>query len=83
MRIEVTAEDIAKGRRGGFNCPVAVAMNRAGCRQALAGFYELNSLNSLRSCCETPLLVKAFIKAYDANEDVVPFSFELPDEFLL
>lgn len=79
IRIEVTAEDIERGVLADCTeCPVALAVERATGDQAHV--YD-GSVTLTSDCVYTSLPddVNRRIRAYDAGESMVPFSFELPD----
>lgn len=76
MTIEVTQEDIDRGRRGScFECPVARAASRAVGAEVSTDRY-LFYLPTAK--IKTPTEVAKFIHAFDGGEPVAPFSFELP-----
>lgn len=80
LRIEVTADDIAKGKRNAIClCPVALAAKRAGLRSPRAeGDYlvaEDANNNDYHAYC--PPKVVEFIEAFDEKgpDAVKPFAF--------
>jgi hypothetical protein len=87
VRVEVTAEDIAKGERAECGrCPVALACKRVlpgarvmvdGCSIDFtlkpAGEGEWDDWTSI----EAPAEVDAFIQAFDDGHPVAPFAFDL------
>jgi hypothetical protein len=77
VRVEVTAEDIAKGvpERPCF-CPVARALRRVGVEPSVNGWWL-----DLRCSIPTPADVVTFMGAFDNERPVEPFAFdiELPD----
>jgi hypothetical protein len=79
MKIEVTAEDIKNGIRTlKCDCPVALALKRAGLREPIVNcdkvffFPKLHSPQDIRPL---PKKVTAFIRKFDDNRPVQPFSF--------
>ncbi len=77
MRIQVTSEDLANGRRrDARGCPVALALNRAGILHfgvtgMLVWFAEG------QRCVLLPTAVQEWIRAYDAGVAMEPIEFEL------
>jgi hypothetical protein len=87
VRIEVTADDIAEGRRHSCErCPIALATRRAlrahphlgfhGAFFGAIGFYtlELDSIEFLPS----PEIAKHFVRDFDCGDPVAPFAFDQP-----
>lgn len=83
MRIEVTADDVRKGKRmDSARCPVAIAINRA------RGFFHRMRVGRTAVASRitwigcTPILnsinVSRFIAEFDAGHEVAPFTFDLP-----
>jgi hypothetical protein len=83
MRIEVTEQDIAAGRRRQPSaCPIALAVKRAyAVERASVAEYDI----IVTRWCDrqfkwrTPTPAASFIERFDKGEKVEPFSFELPD----
>lgn len=74
VTVEVTAEDIAKGKpMECLNCPVALACMRAGLDDIAVCDSSLDSDGSIR----TPDVVAEFIHAFDNGKPVHPFTFNL------
>lgn len=78
VRVDVTAEDIRRGRtEDGWNCPIACALKRI--RRPLyvsvTGFYV--SDDAVDPVARLPVAVKSFVLAYDREDPVAPFSFEV------
>ena len=84
MTINVTSRDIQKGKHDGNSCPVALAMICNGLssvsvsQQHLLWIRGPRSVENCRSL-STPLHVAQFVRAFDADNNVSPFSFELPE----
>ena len=82
MKIEVTQEDIQKGKKGNScACPVWHAGNRAG----LIDFEVWNRSvvfvhNGQDARCLLPESVQTFIKKFDCGQPVEPISFDLEVE---
>jgi len=83
MKIHVTIDDIARGRRGSMDmCPVAFALARAfdlgvNCVRAFPDEIKLYA-----GWCQvfkrpTPALVQTWIEKYDRGDRVSPFEFNL------
>jgi hypothetical protein len=85
MKYKVTAEHIAKGEREcGSSCPVALAIQEAERDMPRLGIcvdeYEIEcGVDRYK----TPEAVRAFVKAYDTEQPVEPFEFELTDKDLM
>lgn len=83
MKVEVTAEDIAMGQRySAEKCPVALAIERATGRRAIAGLTTIHWYPPGESwMCRQglPREVARFIRAFDHGRPVSPFSFSLLD----
>ncbi len=88
MQIEVTADDIAQGKRGDtFSCPIARACCRAyGIEQKKTGVVKITQsdfyvrrLGQTHDPFEGPPEARRFIEEFDWDWFVQPFSFELPD----
>lgn len=83
MRIEVTASDIANGRRGDeCFCPIALAIKRhteMAC-EVTASQARLSDRRGKVCVFEMPAVAVIFVANYDRGEDLsswAPFSFEL------
>ncbi len=78
MRIEVTQEDISKGRvHSCGKCPIAVALRRTGFPRANAGYSNLWQDDEF---FRTPDKVQSFMVVFDMGAIVGPISFEIPWE---
>lgn len=79
LRVEVTAEDIADGRREHCErCPVARAMRRAIGRVVwVGGAGQWGIGNRSPQPKRLPLRVTDFITAFDTGRPVSPFTFNL------
>ena len=80
MLIEVTQEDIDGGYKGwACECPIALALNRAfntiGSCATLAGLYV--TYKGIKKRFPVGIEICNFIREYDSNKPVKPFSFEL------
>jgi hypothetical protein len=94
ITVQVTQEDIADGERYACcECPVALALKRATGREWFVTGVFLNLLKPGQSftdsgvaavelTLDTPQEVKTFIHAFDENDPVKPFTFEIetPEE---
>ena len=77
MLIEVTQEDIDNGEKvQADRCAVAIALQRCGFINAHISQSNIVYGVPYKSI-ETPFAASEFIKHYDANDEVKPFSFEL------
>lgn len=84
IKIDVTQKDILKGKvRNEECCPIALAANRAfdnmleGQLSVQGTFMSLRVSNEESERTEQlPFEAVSFIKRFDANEQVEPFSFE-------
>lgn len=81
MRIEVTQEDIDKGAKGDcLLCPIAHAVMRATGAQCVNVHTRIEVLHTdktgWRHFGHTPASFE-FLRAFDREEPVSPFSFEL------
>jgi hypothetical protein len=75
IKIEVTADDIANGKRGDSTCcPIALACLRIIHKDWFEVFQEYLNIEE-----PVPTVIKEFILAFDRKKDVQPFTFELPD----
>ena len=77
VRVSVTAEDIAQGKPYVcWGCPVAIAMTRTlGYPVAVDEWRWFMEEGSVRRLHGLPDAVQAFVKAYDQQQPVAPFSF--------
>lgn len=74
MRVEVTAEDIAKGRRSSCSrCPIARALKRAGFADVSVYNYEF--WHGENGEARLPRSAQAFIRRFDDKKPVTPFVF--------
>ena len=79
VRVSVTAEDIAQGTPyHSWGCPIAIAMTRAlghpvGVDEKWCWFVEKEG--DVRHLHGLPEAVQAFVRAYDQQQPVAPFSF--------
>ena len=83
MRIQVTEKHIEKGVAGAADCcPVALALGDAGFHDPHVGPYSMSALSvdGGRRSIGLPLVVKAFVSAFDARRHTEPFAFDLGDE---
>lgn len=77
MKIQVTAEDIVKGKRESCDsCPIALAITRkagerASVDECTAWFISTESLIPL------PVSARKFVRAFDRGDSVAPFEFDL------
>lgn len=90
MRIEVTADDIAKGKRKSCDaCPVARAIHRATGDGWNAVVYKDNCIAVAddddwdREEFTPPPEVAQFVKDFDAGRPVTPITFDLPIDELV
>lgn len=78
MRVDVTAEDIEKGkRRDASQCPVALALSRTAGGLWFVSDDAWESGTGLER--DLPNEVHQFIDDFDAGLPAEPFSFEFPD----
>lgn len=83
MVIEVTAEDIAQGKRlSPLCCPVALALKRHTGKPISVACYLVREDASPRKWCGFAKEVWDFLLAFDTGKPVQPFTFELPDALL-
>jgi hypothetical protein len=81
MIISVTEDDIKMGKVGDCQfCPVALAVKRNTARPITVG-SDILDVDQVSHWL--PLEVVDFIEDFDSGLLVDPFTFELPDEFLL
>lgn len=79
MKINVTAEDIARGTPGSCSgCPITLAIRRAIPDSDPRVHMGLISLCKDGVPLRTPLKAKTFIHGFDAGLPSDPFEFELP-----
>lgn len=76
MLIDVTQEDIDKGKPGMCNCPVARAVKRTTKRRSGVMVYPYN-IHIGEDVYESPIEIIRFIQAYDYNGFVEPQTFDL------
>ena len=79
MKITVTKEDIENGIRSSNKfCPIALALKRAGYKDAIVRTIEF-----LYDCgnagCNLPLEAQKFIYSFDVGKPVKPFTFSIED----
>ena len=82
LRVEVTAEDIAKGVRNTCDrCPIALALSALGVIEPFVDGYAVE-FGNCEEQVRTPEVASAFIEAFDLGNPVEPFTFEIdvPDE---
>ena len=85
MRIEVTLEDINKGKRDNCRkCPVALAVQRVmppGYKADIDQDYisYLDKAGIYHILCNAPAKVTTFIKRFDAGKPVKPFTFTIKE----
>ncbi len=83
MRIEVTQNDIDRGRpRCNYGCPVALALRRTLGSQRAWKVTEQRIENPDGGRIVAPSEVRQFVIFFDHGACVAPFAFELPDAFL-
>jgi hypothetical protein len=79
MLVEVTQEDIDRGRRlHGTACPVSLALSRAVGRTVSVNGYECriwHPLRDNRDYVELPVDVTKRIETFDSTGAMTPFSF--------
>jgi len=76
--LSITLEDIADGiRRDCHECPVALAMIRAGCAEVQVGPYWMIFTFHGSHKIITPFTLAQFMNAFDARESVSPFQYTL------
>ena len=76
MFIEVTADDIRCGEPGAKKCPIALAARRQGVPVEFVRDSYLELLDGRQ--VYLPFAAKVFVRMFDAEERVSPFSFEVP-----
>lgn len=77
MRIDVTQYDIDHGSRArSTSCPVALAVKRAVGREDVSMGAWTGHVGE--TVVKLPLEVTKFVSAFDSNNPVAPFSFDLP-----
>lgn len=78
MKIEVTQEDIEKGKRGSkCYCPIALALMRAQPTRCVSVGALTVALDLPRVCLNLPHRVRCWIYDFDSGEAVAPFEFDL------
>lgn len=78
MRIDVTGDDIQNGHRAGcYDCPVALAIERATGEEAHVFGSTVMLNGDSRRTYRLPNVALARIDAYDGGRSMEPFSFEL------
>lgn len=80
MKIEVTQEDIERGKRcDGLICPISQAVKRATGNTVCVSqnYFFLLSRASSMDDFKLPQPAIDFIAAFDAGQPVEPFSFEV------
>lgn len=77
IRVEVTAEDIARGDHRCGTCPVALAMARVGFRNPIVGPQHVSYAGRDNGPVALPPVARAFVAVFDARLAVEPFSFDL------
>jgi hypothetical protein len=79
MRIEVTAEDIVKGKRMDCGlCPVALAIKRATGTAFSVGYMTCCPAGgTVRDRLELPAEARAFVHDFDCHMQTAPFAFDL------
>lgn len=77
VRIEVTQNDIRKGKRGScFNCPIARAVKRAtGCKDVDVDSDGTISLENGEVVIPSSIKRERFIEKFDDKEKVSPIVF--------
>lgn len=79
MKVEVTQRHIDNGNRCDcWDCPIAKALSETLSGHVAVGSRDVNLPGISGSDVPLPPEAIAFIKAYDAGQQVQPFSFELP-----
>lgn len=81
----VTQEDIDHGARldGGYNCPVALCIRRAGYSEVrvlpltISLSHPVGRLGVITRKLRTPIRVTRFIRRFDSGKPVKPFNFRL------
>ena len=78
MKISVTQEDIAMGRRMDIcECPIALAMRRCGMEDpAVDGWVAYRSAHDSKGAA-LPDSARRFVQRFDGLESVSPFEFEV------
>ena len=79
MKIQVTKEHIQKGTRfDGSKCPIALACKDVRLMAPNIGYVGISiKFKEKRLYFSTPKRVYKFIKRFDFNQKVKPFSFNL------
>jgi hypothetical protein len=77
VRIDVTQEDIDLGMPGKCGkCPLARAIRRATGSLALVSGEDVYA-SGFAHLAQLPMEAQKFVKAYDSDQEVHPFSFDL------
>lgn len=77
MKIQVTLEDIQKGKRFNPNyCPIALAASRACGKMVCVGHTCMQVLGEF-GYRDLPDVARNFTYLFDNNESVQPFEFEI------
>lgn len=76
IKIHVTSEDIRDGQCINDGCPVALALKRTTGKVHNVGFLTLMDKNWKR-IADAPRSVQRFVRRFDANKPVQPFTFFL------
>ena len=81
MKIEVTQKDIDKGVQGEYTlCPIALAVKRiTNFKRVYVNGKSIDVLQTAKAAksYELPKKAQTFVKRFDRQEPVKPFSFEL------
>jgi hypothetical protein len=79
ITVSVTQEDIDKGCKGDYTaCPIQRAVARQVDARVEVTESEITfEKNYHWDGVTTPIVARDFIRSYDGNEQVAPFSFEL------
>lgn len=88
MLIEVTQEDINCGCKGlSCDCPISIATNKKIQSLGYKTYGTLTTLGSIyiymmdkRHSFDLPIVAAKFVRDFDSDKDVEPFSFEIPLE---
>ena len=78
IKVCVTKEDIAKGKRDtATKCPVALALNRIGFKNAKIGNYACTLKGNWNDHVAIPTAVRNRILKFDVGASIKPFTFIL------
>ncbi len=84
MIIEVTQEDIDNGlSKNNCDCPIALAAKRKSKLDYVSvtpHFVRLGSFGG--KCFDLPAIARQFIRDFDAQKKVGPFSFQISNELI-